>query len=173
MIEFYDAILIFLDKGGIVLYPLFFLTLFIWVLLLDRYMFLYFYAKKAKVAIQNEYAEQKEKFGTYQIYIENSLREKFKEQLFTNKNLIRVLYTMAPLIGLLGTVLGMIEIFDTIAVTGSSSAKSLSNGVALATIPTLCGMVIVVSSIFFIKKYEQKANYEIINLFGQTNETKN
>jgi biopolymer transport protein ExbB len=173
MIEFYDAVLIFLDKGGIVLYPLFFLTLLIWALLLDRYMFLYFYAKKIKTAFHKEYEEQKEGFGSYKIYIENSLRQKFEEKLFTNKKLIQVLYTLAPLIGLLGTVLGMIEIFDTIAVTGSSSAKSLSNGVALATIPTLCGMVIVVSSIFFIKKYEQKANYEIINLFGQKNETKN
>lgn len=167
MLEFYDSILVFFDKGGVVLYPLFILTLILWILLLDRFIFIYFYAKKIKQELLKEYEESKNKFGTYQIYLKNDLLMQYKMALFTNKNLIKVLYALAPLFGLLGTVIGMIEIFDIMAITGNSSAHSLSNGVAMATIPTLCGMGIAISSIFFIKRYENMANKELLHMFGK------
>lgn len=165
MIDFYDALLIFLDKGGVVLYPLFILTFILWVLLIDRYVYFYFYAKKFKQTLLKKFEEQKNRYGSYEIFIQNDLKKEYELKLFANQKLIQTLYMLAPLIGLLGTVLGMIHIFDIIAITGNSSAKSLSNGVAMATIPTLCGIVIVVSSIFFIKKYELKANKELVDLF--------
>jgi len=50
------------------------------------------------------------------------------------------------------------------AYTGSDDAKSMASGVSRATIPTLCGMVISISGLFFINLYENRVKLEIQNL---------
>lgn len=62
--------------------------------------------------------------------------------------MIRTLARLCPLFGLLGTVSGMIVIFDVMAAKGSSSPKAMAAGVALATLPTMAGMVGALSGVF-------------------------
>jgi len=59
--------------------------------------------------------------------------------------LIKTLVAICPLLGLLGTVTGMIEVFDVMAVAGSSNARAMAAGVTRATIPTMAGMVAALS----------------------------
>ncbi|MCB1741811.1 MAG: MotA/TolQ/ExbB proton channel family protein [Gammaproteobacteria bacterium] len=61
---------------------------------------------------------------------------------------LRGLVALSPLLGLLGTVYGMIEIFELIAVTGTGDARALASGIARATVPTATGMVIAVIGLF-------------------------
>ena len=46
------------------------------------------------------------------------------------------------MLGLLGTVYGMIEVFEVLAVLGTGNPRAMSTGVAKATIPTMAGMTI-------------------------------
>ena len=62
--------------------------------------------------------------------------------------LIEALVVICPLLGLLGTVTGMIEVFYVMALTGGGDAKSMAGGVSKATIPTMAGMVGALSGIF-------------------------
>src|SRR5690606_7348875 len=62
--------------------------------------------------------------------------------------MIKALVALCPLLGLLGTVTGMVEVFNVMAVTGGSDAKSMAGGVSRATIPTMAGMVAALSGIF-------------------------
>ena len=55
---------------------------------------------------------------------------------------------MSACSGLLGTVTGMIEVFDVMAITGSGNARSMASGVSKATIPTMAGMVGALSGVF-------------------------
>ena len=55
--------------------------------------------------------------------------------------MIETLVVVCPLLGLLGTVTGMIEVFYVMALTGGGDAKSMAGGVSKATIPTMAGMV--------------------------------
>ena len=59
--------------------------------------------------------------------------------------IIEVLVTICPLLGLIGTVTGMIEVFFVMAVSGGGDAKSMAGGVSKATIPTMAGMVDIIS----------------------------
>jgi biopolymer transport protein ExbB len=61
---------------------------------------------------------------------------------------IKTLVALCPLLGLLGTVTGMIEVFNIMAVTGGGDAKSMAGGVSRATIPTMAGMVAAISGVF-------------------------
>ena len=57
---------------------------------------------------------------------------------------------LCPLLGLLGTVTGMIEVFNVMAVTGGGDAKSMAGGVERSTIPTMAGMVSALSKAYLL-----------------------
>ena len=56
---------------------------------------------------------------------------------------------MCPMIGLLGTVYGMIEVFEVLSFLGTGNPRAMSSGVAMATIPTMSGMVITLFGLYF------------------------
>lgn len=53
------------------------------------------------------------------------------------------------MLGLLGTVTGMISVFDVMANQGSSNPKLMASGISLATLPTMAGMVAALTGMFF------------------------
>ena len=70
---------------------------------------------------------------------------------------IKTLVAAAPLFGLLGTVTGMVEVFDVMAITGSSNARAMAAGISKATLPTMSGMVASLSGLFFIAQLESRS----------------
>lgn len=58
--------------------------------------------------------------------------------------LLLLLASIAPLLGLLGTVTGMIDLFSVIGAQGSGNARSLSGGISEALITTQAGMMVAV-----------------------------
>ncbi|PWB78556.1 MAG: hypothetical protein C3F15_01230 [Holophagae bacterium] len=63
----------------------------------------------------------------------------------------------APLLGLLGTVLGMIQIFGVVATAGSSLAAGLAAGIAQALITTAAGLIIAIPALFVHSYLEARA----------------
>lgn len=82
-------------------------------------------------------------------------------RLNANLPLINVMVALCPLLGLLGTVTGMIEVFDVMAITGTGSARSMASGVSKATIPTMAGMVGALSGVFASTYLQRKAKREV------------
>ena len=64
--------------------------------------------------------------------------------------MVETLVALCPLLGLLGTVTGMIAVFEVMAVTGGGNARSMASGVSMATIPTMAGMVGALSGVFLV-----------------------
>lgn len=81
--------------------------------------------------------------GDLQLAIAESQR-----QLAPPRDFIRALIHSAPLLGLLGTVGGMIEIFMVIAQTGTSEPGMLAGGIGKALLTTQAGLLIVVIGIY-------------------------
>jgi len=63
----------------------------------------------------------------------------------------------APLLGLLGTVIGMIKIFAVVATAGSSINEQLSAGISQALITTATGLVIAIPALFTHSYLESRA----------------
>ncbi|MEM7543766.1 MAG: MotA/TolQ/ExbB proton channel family protein, partial [Pseudomonadota bacterium] len=61
--------------------------------------------------------------------------------------LIKTCVALCPLMGLLGTVTGMIGVFETMAISGSGNPRSMAAGVSKATVPTMAGMVAALSGV--------------------------
>jgi biopolymer transport protein ExbB len=76
---------------------------------------------------------------------------------------------IAPLLGLLGTVLGMIEVFDIISRQGAGQAQSLSGGIAEALITTATGLFIGIPALVFYNYFTGKAERLVLDIEGHTN----
>ena len=76
--------------------------------------------------------------------------------------------TVAPLIGLLGTVMGMIKAFNVIAVQGTGEPGALAGGIAEALITTAVGLTIAIPALIFYNYFMHRTdkiirNFEIVS----------
>jgi len=69
--------------------------------------------------------------------------------LHRNLGPIQTVVKLCPMLGLLGTVTGMIEVFDVMAIAGSGNARGMAAGVSKATLPTMAGMVAALTGMLF------------------------
>ena len=79
---------------------------------------------------------------------EKKLLSQAKVAINRNLSIIQTCVVLAPLFGLLGTVTGMIEVFQVMAFNGGGDARSMAGGVSKATLPTMAGMVVALSGVF-------------------------
>jgi biopolymer transport protein ExbB len=73
---------------------------------------------------------------------------------------------VTPLMGLLGTVLGMISVFNEIMAQGTGNAGALAGGISEALITTAAGMIIAIPSLIFYRIFERRID-EIVNSMEQ------
>lgn len=94
--------------------------------------------------------------------IRERLISEVNQRLNTNMALIKTFISLLPLLGLLGTVTGMIQVFEAMTYTGGN-ARSMAAGVSAATIPTMSGMVATLSGVlantFLASKVEAESDY--------------
>ena len=147
----------FLETGGGVLNVIGLVTIVMWTLMLER--FWYFYRVFPQVADEIQ-AEWKAR-GDHSSWAAHQIRRlkvsELRMDLEDGLAYIRVLVALCPLLGLLGTVTGMIEVFDVMAIAGSGNAKAMAGGVSKATIPTMAGMVAALSGLILSARIEQFA----------------
>lgn len=77
-------------------------------------------------------------------------------------NTLGTIAGISPLLGLLGTVLGMIKVFSTILTQGVGDANQLAGGIAEALITTAAGLTVAIPSFFFYRYFKgQVAAYVV------------
>jgi len=161
LLDFYDSILGFMDRGGSVLWVIAFLLLLKFSLVFERVWYLYTtHSKRTKqtLAAWNTRAD-KSSWKARQIRL--MMISQLSLDLRSGLNMIEALVVICPLLGLLGTVTGMIEVFFVMAVTGGGDAKSMAGGVSKATIPTMAGMVGALSGIFAFNFLKNKVDKDL------------
>lgn len=146
--EAFVAIRDFMELGGPVLTLIGINILLMWVLIFER--ILYFRGERWNriLAAIAEWEERPERRSWNAHRVRETLISQLSESAHTNVNLIKTLVAVCPLLGLLGTVTGMVEVFDVLAITGSANARAMAEGVSRATVPTMAGMVGALSGVF-------------------------
>jgi biopolymer transport protein ExbB len=119
-----------------------------------------------------ELSAEWEAVGDHTTWRAQQIKDKLTSQAKTEVNkylsLVNTCVALAPLFGLLGTVTGMIEVFQVMAFTGGGDARSMAGGVSKATLPTMAGMTTALSGVFATiyltsaKNREQNSIKEII-----------
>ena len=99
--------------------------------------------------------------------MESKIEEKaieVKYSLERNLTMLGTLATISPLLGLLGTVVGMITAFTGLTETSGANPDLLAAGISQALITTAFGLLIAVPGLVLHKYFEQKIKYLLINL---------
>lgn len=151
----------FLERGGDVLFAIMLATFFLWALIIERYWYFYGRHKQVVAETLQTWESRTDHTSWYAHRVREMMISQVKEQASANILLIGTMVAVAPLLGLLGTVTGMIEVFDVMAATGSSSARAMASGVSKATIPTMAGMVAALSGVYFTAVLTRKAEVEV------------
>lgn len=146
-----EAFISIFEKGGPVLLVIFFQFLLLWYFASEK--ILYF-----KVGFKKDFEEFKNKLSgitapnefLYEAKVqkETSL---IRQKITKHVSIVKVLVMVCPLLGLLGTVTGMISVFDVLSTVGSGNARAMASGISRATIPTMAGMIGALGGLFVIK----------------------
>ena len=75
---------------------------------------------------------------------------------------IKLIATVAPLLGLLGTVIGMIETFQAITLFGTGDPKLMAGGISQALVTTMLGLI-VAAPLLFMHSYAENYSKTIIS----------
>lgn len=86
-------------------------------------------------------------------HVNASLRRRLRSRLAV----IAVLAGVAPLLGLLGTVLGMIQTFEAISQFGAGNAKAMAGGISVALVATQAGLLVAVPGLFISSMLSRRA----------------
>ena len=74
---------------------------------------------------------------------------------------------ISPLLGLLGTVVGMIQVFAVITSVGVGDPTELANGISKALITTAAGISVAIPSIFFVRYFRRKVDGLVVDMEGE------
>lgn len=163
MIWFYDALASlrsFLDLGGNVLYAIMAVLFLMWTFILERLWYFYRVHPNEKQAIVSAWEARDDTRSWYAKRIREEMISHTSIALKTNIGLINALIAICPLLGLMGTVTGMVSVFDVMTYSGSGNARAMAAGVSMATVPTMAGMVAALSGVYFGTWLDHKASTE-------------
>jgi len=152
-----------LDAGGWVLWAILLVSVVLWTLIIERYLYLGLAHPRYLRDIVRWWQSRSDPDPWAAGKIRQALVAEVVLRLVRFLPLIRTLIAVCPLLGLLGTVVGMIHVFDVMAVIGSGNARAMAAGVSMATIPTMAGMVVALSGLFFSNHLQQRADSEARN----------
>lgn len=84
-----------------------------------------------------------------------------------NLNSLGTIAAITPLLGLLGTVIGMIKVFAVITTEGVGNPETLAGGISEALITTATGLVVAIPSVIFYRFFRGKINHLVVDMEEQ------
>jgi biopolymer transport protein ExbB len=149
----------FATQGGAVILALIPVAILLWFLIVERYWFIYRIYPEQNRALLQQWLAREETASWYAQKIREAMVAENRARLKTGLPAIGTLIAICPLLGLLGTVTGMVTVFDTIALTGTSDARAMADGIYRATLPTMSGLVLALSAMYCSHHLQQKTRY--------------
>lgn len=151
----------FLLLGGDVLLLIAAAIFIMWTIIIERAQF-YFVRYPAKATRIRAMWQAREDHQSWQAHqIRAALINAMRQQARAYINTVKTVVAICPLLGLLGTVTGMISVFDVMAHAGMGNPRLMADGVAKATVPTMAGMVGALSGLFAIYWLDWQAKSKV------------
>lgn len=143
-----DMLASLFDRGGLLLWVILALSTLMWGLILERYDFLYRIYPRQRDGIVSQWRLGKRSRVQAEVR-RQGLLTLAESRLRWHLVPIQALTQALPLLGLLGTVTGMIKVFDVLTVLGTANARAMAAGISEALITTLAGLVTALSGLYF------------------------
>lgn len=158
--EFIQQLLAFAERGGFVLWAIFLLSVLMWSLIVERYWYLRAVQPRRLRAFSRRWEARSDRSSWYARRIREGMIAEAGTSLDRFLLPIEALTMILPMLGLLGTVDGMIDMFDVISVFGTGNARGIADGVAHAMLTTMAGLVTALSGLCFIVDLKRRTQLE-------------
>ncbi|WP_300425115.1 MotA/TolQ/ExbB proton channel family protein [uncultured Thalassolituus sp.] len=145
----------FISQGGPVLYAVFAAAAILWMLILERLWFFYRVQQQLIFMNTQKWKHRNDQTSASARQIRSAWLSGFRSMAEGPQILIGAMIAVCPLLGLLGTVTGMIEVFDTLAIAGTGNARAMAGGISKATLPTMAGLVVALSGLYFRSRFQR------------------
>jgi len=160
-VDAFASIRDFFEAGGNVLWAILLVTTLMWTFIIERFWFFYKLLPDQVAEVATSWDDRIDQTSWYAHRIREQMISEVSMGAHRFLILIKSLMAILPLLGLLGTVTGMVGVFDVMAATGTGNARLVAGGVSKATIPTMAGLVAALSGLYVASFLEQKANSEV------------
>jgi biopolymer transport protein ExbB len=171
LLPLFDNLAAYIRSGGLVMVPILAVSLVMWVLIFNRVWFMRtLYVKNisrtraGELVRLNQGPEDRYK-GANSLLVRQFLARRTHDRDLDGYILdetvmglcasldrylaaIRVLSAVAPLLGLLGTVVGMMHTFEVITVFGTGNARAMAAGISVALITTQTGLMVAIPGLY-------------------------
>jgi biopolymer transport protein ExbB len=163
-IDMWEAIRDFLELGGPVLYLVGVVLAIMWLCIVERLIYFSIQQPRLSEEAVKRWDTRPERKSWYAHRVREALISDAKVRANQFLGTINVCVALCPLVGLLGTVTGMVTVFEVMAFLGTGNARAMAAGVSQATVPTMSGMVAALSGYFISVWLQSKADSEVEKL---------
>ena len=137
-------LLTYIDRGGIIVYILIFLNIIGFTIMFWKLVVIALFKNTTENLVSEIIIFAKENSQEFKKdSIENFINRKIRKLEF-GLNTVKIIASIAPLLGLLGTVIGVLDSFDSITKSGLGDPSIFSSGISIALITTIAGLIVAI-----------------------------
>ena len=154
-----DGLATLFEQGGLILWAILFASILLWILIIERY----WYHRSQLPMFRHDLRQQWLAFPVRQFTTATAYRRieslvgELKSRSDRNMLALNALVAILPLLGLLGTVSGMIKVFEVITTFGSGNTRGMASGISEALVTTMAGLFTALSGLYFVSDLERRA----------------
>jgi len=146
--------------GGVAVEWIFLSSVLMWTITIERWYYFRKHLPGEAQAMLAQWNARQDRHSWTAHQIRRAMISRLNVAMNANLGILRVLVPLCPLLGLLGTVTGMMEVFDSMAARGSADARAMASGISQAMICTVTGLAVSISGIYPVFVFTHKAKHE-------------
>ncbi|MBI4006017.1 MAG: MotA/TolQ/ExbB proton channel family protein [Gammaproteobacteria bacterium] len=144
-----ETLLGFLKSGGPILSVVLISSILLWILILERYWYFFIVYPEKLNDILKQWQKRHDHSSWYALRIRAGLLADISIESKQYLIPIQTITSVLPLIGLLGTVTGMITIFEVLNIYGTGNTRGMAAGISRALLPTIAGLFTALAGLYF------------------------
>ena len=159
-IPFIRGVLELIEDGGPFVGLIFATGVLMWGIIAERFWFFRKVLPQLSMELQQQWNARSEHTSWCARQIRQSMISKLNVAMNAGIPVMQVLVPMSPLLGLIGTVVGMLEVFDSMALRGNADARSMASGVSQAMICTMTGLAVSITGLYPVHYFRTRTARE-------------
>jgi biopolymer transport protein ExbB len=148
------------EGGGPFVIWIFLAGVVLWALVIERYWYFSRVLPEESREMQERWRARADHESWAARQIRKAMISRLNAAMTSNLPLMRSLVPLSPLLGLIGTVSGMLEVFDSMALRGSADARTMASGVSHAMICTMTGLAVSITGLYPVYYFQSRAKRE-------------
>ena len=148
------------DDGGPFVFWIFACGVVLWTLVIERWWFFVRVLPRLARETEQAWLARPDRASWCARQIREAMISRVNGAMTVGFPLLQVLVPLSPLLGLIGTVSGMLEVFDSMALRGNADARTMASGVSHAMICTMTGLAVSITGLYPVHCFRSRARRE-------------